>query len=428
MSERSKPGDAASAPARGKRRFTVDALFTDTRPQAAGVSDLVNAKEIALDRIEPDPDQPRRTIDETRLEELIASIRIEGILQPIAVRYHEERDLYIIVHGERRWRAAGAAGLNSIPALVREVPEERRLVQQLMENIVRDDLNAVDRAAALRTLKQQLGDVAWESVAEAVGIKRSRLFQLLDTEKLPEPIRDDIRAGRLSEKQSRALQGIAPVFQIALRDEMVEEHLPLEVAMAIGRHLRTIDPPADEQRAKLLIADARVELAQRNEEPAPGSPKTHPRDAATAALTTLTSVARGDADRVPDLAAFISANRVPPRAYRKLDAESLALAGILARLHTGLGEMTRFCFVDAAVAAAAIGELHGRIAVDFRRAHLRDAIVGHFQHRHRNGRTVLGENAGHADLAANEPDTHVRISYLMPARRAPDRVVGADYD
>lgn len=334
MSERSKPEGAASGSVRGKRRFTVDALFTDTRPQAAGVSDLVNAKEIALDRIEPDPDQPRRTIDETRLEELIASIRIEGILQPIAVRYHEERDLYIILHGERRWRAAAAAGLSSIPALVRDVPEERRLVQQLMENIVRDDLNAVDRAAALRTLKQQLGDVAWESVAEAVGIKRSRLFQLLDTEKLPEPIQDDIRAGRLSEKQSRALQGIAPVFQIALRDELVEDRLPLDEAMGINRHLRTIAPPADEQRAKLIIADVRVNLANRNEKPAPTSPKSQTRDDATAALATLASVARGDAEQVPALAAFISANRVPPRAYRKLDAETVTLAGILARLHT----------------------------------------------------------------------------------------------
>jgi ParB family chromosome partitioning protein len=76
-----------------------------------------------------------------------------------------------------------------------------------MENILREDLNALDRAAALRRLKQQLGDVPWEQVAEAVGIKRSRLFQLLATEKLPEPVQEAIRAGRLSEKQTRPLQG-----------------------------------------------------------------------------------------------------------------------------------------------------------------------------------------------------------------------------
>ncbi|HEX5498132.1 MAG TPA: ParB/RepB/Spo0J family partition protein, partial [Thermomicrobiales bacterium] len=186
-----------------RKRFTVDALFADHRPQAVGVADLANAKEIRLDRIEPDPDQPRRTFDDEKLAELSASIRREGVLQPIAVRYDAGRDAYVVLHGERRWRAARDAGLEAIPALVRDVPAERRLLQQLMENIVRDDLNAVDRAAALRALKAQLGDATWETVAEAVGIRRSRLFQLLGTEKLPEPARDDIRAGRLSEKQSR---------------------------------------------------------------------------------------------------------------------------------------------------------------------------------------------------------------------------------
>jgi ParB family chromosome partitioning protein len=337
MPEPVNPDAAHAKTTKAKRRFSVDALFTDTRPQAAGVSDLTNAKEIALTRIEPDPDQPRRTFDEVRLEELTASIQIEGILQPIVVRYHEERDLYIIVHGERRWRAANAAGLGAIPALVRDVPEERRLVQQLMENIVRDDLNPVDRAAALRTLKRQLGDASWETVAEAVGIKRSRLFQLLDTEKLPEPIQDDIRAGRLSEKQSRVLQGLAPVFQTVLRDELVERELPQTEAIAIARQLRTIEAPQDEQRAQIIIADARIELANNTDESASRStPTSHAitREDAQSALAALANVARGDSESVSDLAAFVTARRVPPRAYRKLNAESLALAGILARLHT----------------------------------------------------------------------------------------------
>src|SRR6187431_543951 len=131
------PGASPESPRR--RRFTVDSLFTDTRPQAVGVSDLPTAKEIRLDRIEPDPEQPRRTFDEAKLGELTTSIQIEGVLQPIVVRYETGRDIYVIVHGERRWRASRAAGLTSIPAIVREVPEDRRLIQQLMENIVRDD-------------------------------------------------------------------------------------------------------------------------------------------------------------------------------------------------------------------------------------------------------------------------------------------------
>ncbi len=245
-------------PGRARRKFTVDALFTDTRPQAVGVQDLTEAKTIALDRIEPDPDQPRRSFDEARLDELTDSIRKEGVLQPIVVRYDGERDRYVIIHGERRFRASRQAGLEAIPALVRDVPEHRRLIQQLMENIVRDDLNAVDRARALRLLKEQMDDAPWEDVAAEVGIRRSRLFQLLDTGKLPEPAQEHIRAGTLSEKQSRALQGLPEVYQKALGDAIVERAIPSQVATRIGRALRqsgrlvTTDEGARDHVAELL--------------------------------------------------------------------------------------------------------------------------------------------------------------------------------
>lgn len=232
--------DRSPKPGRSRRRFTVDALFTDTRPQATGVTDLANAKEIELRRIEPDPDQPRTTFDEERLEELAASIKAEGVLQPIVVRYDEKRDVYIIVHGERRWRASQIAEQKTIPALVRDVPEERRLLQQLMENVVRDDLNAIDRAAALRSLREQLGNVSWEQVAEAVGIKRSRLFQLLGTEKLPEKAQDDIQSGRLSEKQSRALQGLPESRQDALRELIVKTSMSAMTATRLARAFKTL--------------------------------------------------------------------------------------------------------------------------------------------------------------------------------------------
>jgi ParB family chromosome partitioning protein len=237
---------------RARRRFTVDALFSDTRPQAVGVTDLTDAKEIQLARIEPDPEQPRRTFDAERLEELADSIRSEGVLQPIVVRYEPGRDVYVIVHGERRWRASKDAGLTAIPALVRDVPPERRLLQQLMENVVRDDLNAVDRAAALRALRDQLGGVPWEQVAETVGIKRSRLFQLLGTEKLAPKAQEDIQAGRLSEKQSRALQGLSEARQEALRELIVEEKLTAATATRLAKAFRNhrVEPEDDPAAAR----------------------------------------------------------------------------------------------------------------------------------------------------------------------------------
>lgn len=251
------PRLTADPPGRTRRKFTVDALFTDHRPQAVGVTDLATAKEIRLDRIEADPDQPRRTFDQAKLDELAESIRREGVLQPIAVRYDAARDTYVVVHGERRWRASRQAGLQTIPAIVRDVPPERRLLQQLMENIVRDDLNAVDRAAALRALKSQLGNVPWDAVAEVVGIRRSRLFQLLGTEKLPAAAQADIRAGRLSEKQSRALQGLAPGPQAALREAILERELPADEALRLARALRDQAVPNDVEAAVATIALAR---------------------------------------------------------------------------------------------------------------------------------------------------------------------------
>jgi ParB family chromosome partitioning protein len=317
----------ASAPASAttgrRRKFTVDALFTDHRPQAVGVDDLPTAKEIRLDRIVPDPDQPRRTFDPDRLEELAASIAIEGVLQPIVVRYDASRDVYVIVHGERRWRASQRAGLTKIPAIVREVPEDRRLVQQLMENIVREDLNAVDRAAALRALKAQLGDAPWEQVAEAVGIRRSRLFQLLGTEKLPELIQEDIRAGRLSEKQSRALQGLPPAQQQALRDLIVNEELPAGEALRVARALRAAKVPDD----PAIVAATLAELRARPEPP---------RSAATDELATLLSAvaaaATGGRQERAELARTADAFGLPPYDAARLQAEVLALARTLARI------------------------------------------------------------------------------------------------
>jgi ParB/RepB/Spo0J family partition protein len=188
------------------------------------------------------------------------------------VRYDAERDRYIVVHGERRFRASINANRQSIPALVRNVPEHRRLVQQLMENIVRDDLNAIDRARALRILKDQMDDAPWEDVAAEVGIRRSRLFQLLDTSKLPQPAQDHIRAGTLSEKQSRSLQGLPSEYQQALADAIVERSVSSQVADRIGRALRRSARLASTAAAVRAHIDDLLALAVNTSEDDSGEP------------------------------------------------------------------------------------------------------------------------------------------------------------
>ena len=344
--------------ARSRRKFTVDALFTDHRPQAVGVTDLATAKEIRLDRIEPDPDQPRRTFDPAKLDELAASIRQEGVLQPIAVRYEAARDVYVVVHGERRFRAAPQVGLKTIPAVVRDVPVERRLVQQLMENIVRDDLNAVDRAAALRALKAQLGDVPWETVAETVGIRRSRLFQLLGTEKLSTQAQDDIRAGRLSEKQSRALQGLPPASEAALRAAMIEDELPASEAVRVARALRDGPAPVDEQAARDTVGRLRSTAANQS---------AHRERSLDQLLVAITSATRDRRPDKPVLAKASNSRGDAPDDIDQLRVEVLSLAGLITRA--------------SAVDLAPGGDAHGPLAA---LRDLLDAVLTPLETEHRS--------------------------------------------
>lgn len=312
-------------PSRKPKRFNLDDLLGDTRPQAVGVVDLPTAKEIRLDRIIADKNQPRRSFDSDRLEELAESIRIEGVLQPIVVRYDKDADTYVVVHGERRWRAAQSAGLATIPALVREVPEDRRLIQQLMENIVRDDLNAVDRAAALRSLRGQMGEAPWEQVAAAVGIKRSRLFQLLGTEKLPEEAQADIRAGRLSEKQSRALQGLPPNHQRALRDAILADDLPASAAMTLARRLKSEHIPDN-------LDDALSAIARFQAESSPYSAATGNAEIDAELMSLLAQIGESStpASRVA-LTRLADWNGFPPYDGERLLDEVFTLAQSLAR-------------------------------------------------------------------------------------------------
>jgi ParB family chromosome partitioning protein len=238
-----------------RRKFSVDALFADTTRRAVGVSEMVDAKLIRYDRIEPDPDQPRRHFDEDALSDLASSIRAEGILQPIAVRYVEDRDIYVIIHGERRWRAAGIAGLESLPAVVRDVPQDRRLIQQLIENVVREDLNALDRAAALRALKTQMGDPAWDQVAEAVGIRRSRLFQLLGTEKLSDPLQEALRRGIISEKETRQYQSLPDTIQHELGVALLAGADPPDSLIAYMRERQDVRSGSARTRRPPAVSD-----------------------------------------------------------------------------------------------------------------------------------------------------------------------------
>jgi len=224
---------------------------------------------LPLDRIYPDPDQPRRTFPEESLEELAASIREQGVLEPIQVIATDQG--YQLLHGERRWRAARLAGLSWIPSIVYEQPlsDADRLTRQLIENIQREDLNDVDRAAALERLKDLL-NATWDEVAEKVGITKGRIHQLRRLSRLAPDIQEAVKTGELSEKDTRPYQGLAEEQQLALHQARTAESLsPGEVRETARRLKAGVDVSQAIQQMREEQERARQALLQ---PPAPQPP------------------------------------------------------------------------------------------------------------------------------------------------------------
>ena len=177
--------------------------------------------EIDVDLISPNEYQPRHRPDDVRLDELAQSIRANGVIQPIVV--HKVDGGYRIIAGERRWRAAQRAGLTRVPVYVKEVAlgkDAQLLEMALIENIQREDLNPIDEAAAYEKLSTDF-EMTQEEIAAAVGKDRSSVANHLRLLKLPQEVRAEVAAGRLSMGHARALLGVA--------DEAGQRHVARQV-------------------------------------------------------------------------------------------------------------------------------------------------------------------------------------------------------
>lgn len=179
----------------------MSALLSD-RPTTANEEMI----EIDIDLIEPNTLQPRTNFDEERLEELAQSIKSNGIIQPLLVR-RQNGDRFQLVAGERRWRAAQRAGLLRVPCVVREIPEDKVLELALIENIQRQELNAIEEAHAYKRLIETLG-LTQEMVAQRVGRDRTFITNYLRLLRLPEDIQQLVERDKLSMGHARALLGI----------------------------------------------------------------------------------------------------------------------------------------------------------------------------------------------------------------------------
>ncbi|MDR1162274.1 MAG: ParB/RepB/Spo0J family partition protein [Candidatus Accumulibacter sp.] len=225
----------------------LDALLAGDRAPSAGGERQSN---LAVDRLRPGKYQPRTRMEPESLEELAASIRVQGLMQPILVRPLKgapEEDAYEIVAGERRWRAAKMAGLSEVPALIREIPDESALAMALIENIQRENLNPLEEAQGIQRLIDEFS-MTQQMAADAVGRSRPAAANLLRLLKLTPLVQEMLMRGRIEMGHARALLPLSGEMQVRLAQRVEQKRLSVREAELLAR--RALEPPKDAVHAK----------------------------------------------------------------------------------------------------------------------------------------------------------------------------------
>ena len=216
----------------------LDALLTgNDRPHGDEQRNLL------VDRLKPGKYQPRTHMDESSLGELAASIKVQGVMQPILVRAIDNTpgaERYEIVAGERRWRAAQLAGLSEVPVLVRSIPDEQALAMALIENIQRENLNPLEEAQGLQRLIDEFG-LTHQQAADAVGRSRPAATNLLRLLQLTAAVQEMLMTGKLDMGHARALLPVAGAQQVALAQRIVLKGLSVREAERLVQQL--LNPP-----------------------------------------------------------------------------------------------------------------------------------------------------------------------------------------
>lgn len=213
---------------------------------ATTTADSSNLTTLPVGQLQPGKYQPRTRMDAGSLEELAASIRAQGLMQPIIVR-PVEAGRHEIIAGERRWRAAQIAELTEVPVIVREIPDEAALAMSLIENIQREDLNPLEEATGIQRLIDEFG-MTHQQAADAVGRSRPATSNLLRLLNLPKPVQELLMAGDIEMGHARSLLALEPADQILIANQVIAKRLSVrETEKLVNHHLR---PQEDHQKAK----------------------------------------------------------------------------------------------------------------------------------------------------------------------------------
>jgi ParB family transcriptional regulator, chromosome partitioning protein len=236
----------------------LGALIGESIPAATATSEA--SSEIDIDLIDPNPEQPRHRFDSGELEALAASIRANGIVQPIVVRPHAGR--YQIVAGERRWRAAQQAGLRRAPVVVKDIPDDKLLELALVENIQRQELNPIEEANAYRKLIENIG-LTQEQVAERIGKERSLIATTMRLLKLPNEVQSHIAEGKLSLSHGRALlMSDDPKIQRVVAQLAIDKDLSVRDTERAVKRLKTGAEKAEVAKRSIILKDANMRAAE----------------------------------------------------------------------------------------------------------------------------------------------------------------------
>ncbi len=212
----------------------LDALLGGDEPAAKpAVATSDTPRELPVDQLQPGKYQPRTRMNQDALKELAESIKTQGVIQPILVRPVGDNK-YEIIAGERRWRASRMAGLQSVPVVIRDIPDNQALAVALIENIQREDLNPLEQAVGIQRLTSEFG-MTHQSAAESLGRSRTAVTNLLRLLELAPPVRDMLADGRLDMGHARALLALPALRQVELANEIAAKGMTVrDVEKRVG--------------------------------------------------------------------------------------------------------------------------------------------------------------------------------------------------
>lgn len=247
----------------------LSAIIGAENMSASGLEEKVAVQEIPLGQIERNPFQPRTEFDEAALQELAASIKAQGIIQPLTVRRLAEGQ-YQLIAGERRLRAARIAGLNSVPAYIRTADDEQMVEMALIENIQREDLNAIEIALSYQRMIDELG-LTQDRMAEKVGKERSTITNYLRILKLPAEVQKALRGRSISMGHAKALMSLDERKELMVQayHEILDKHLSVRQTEALARSLATAPKntpaaaPQAPSRESLQLAQVEKQLREK---------------------------------------------------------------------------------------------------------------------------------------------------------------------